>query len=195
MFNSTSLQTTAAAPLFPWWQTQLSLRSDVIVVLFILYYFRYIPINIWETQCESAFNYASLRSESVMRRGQDNEVQGTTHQSPGDNASKFLWAGHPSQHQNSWAGTISSIKIEPRRAKFTNLKMKIILSQWPMSAPTSTGSSTPSWPRFPSPSPSSRTSAAEGDNRISFPHWYVSTLLRRSTATQQHQSAVSHRRL
>ena len=30
-------------------------------------------------------------------------------------------------------------------------------------------------------------------NRISFPHWYVSTLLRRSTATQQHQSAVSHR--
>ena len=48
--------------------------------------------------------YASLRSESVMRRGQDNEVQGTTHNvqgtthnvqrtthpSPGDNAPNYI---------------------------------------------------------------------------------------------------------
>ena len=36
--------------------------------------------------------------------------------------------------------------------------MKIILSPWPMSALTTTGSSTPTWPIFLSPSPSSRTS-------------------------------------
>ena len=144
-----------------------------------------------------------------MRRGQDNEVQGTTHQvqgtthqSPGDNAPKSRGqrtkirelATNPSTKICELA-TNPSIKIEPRRAKFTNLKMKLILSPWTMSAPTTSGSSSPTLPRFTSPSPSSRTSAAEGDNRISFPHWYVSTLLQRSTATQQHQSAVSHRRL
>merc|ERR1712155_78668 len=84
--------------------------SLAIVVAFLVSYYSYFillqihPINIWILNA-SAFNYASLcRSESVIRRGQDNEVQGTTHQSPGDNAPKSRGQRTKVQrttHQNS----------------------------------------------------------------------------------------------
>ena len=69
-------------------------------------WFRYIPINIWETHRESAFNYASL-VEWISDEARSRQ------RSPGDNAPKFVsWPPIPAPKFVSWP-PIPASKLSP----------------------------------------------------------------------------------